>query len=58
LEKDGLILSYYKDAGGRQRRYYTITERGKKQLSEEKVQWQKFSMAVTKVIGGEIDAFA
>ena len=58
LENDGLIRSYYMEAGGRQRRYYAITERGKKQLSEEKMQWQKFSIAVTKVIGGGINAFA
>lgn len=58
MENDGLVLSYCKETDGRQRRYYSITERGKKQLQEEKIQWQRFSFAVTKVIGGEANALA
>ncbi len=58
LENDGHVRSYYKEKDGRQRRYYAITERGIKQLGEEKVQWERFSFAVKRVIGGEANAFA
>lgn len=58
LENDGHVRSYYKEKDGRQRRYYAITDRGKKQLAEEKVQWERFSFAVKKVIGGEANALA
>ncbi len=58
LENDGHVRSYHKEKEGRKRRYYAITERGKKQLVEEKAQWEQFSFAVKKVIGGEANAFA
>ena len=51
LENEGYIRSYYKEKDGRQRRYYAITDRGIKQLAEEKEQWKRFSFAVNKVIG-------
>lgn len=58
LENEGYIRSYYRKKDGRQRRYYTITDRGIKQLAEEKEQWKRFSFAVNKVIGGEANAIA
>ena len=58
LEKDGNVRSYLMENEGRQRRYYAITERGAKQLAEEKHQWERFSFAVKKVIGGEVHALA
>ena len=36
LENDGYIRSYYKEKDGRQRRYYTVTDRGIKQFAESK----------------------
>ncbi|NLY70805.1 MAG: PadR family transcriptional regulator [Clostridiales bacterium] len=58
LENEGYIRSYYKESDGRKRRYYTITKKGVKQLAEEKAQWERFSFAVNKVIGGEVNAIA
>ena len=58
LENEGYITSYHKEKDGRQRRYYTITALGEKQLTDEKVQWNKFAMAVNRVIGGEVNAIA
>jgi PadR family transcriptional regulator PadR len=58
LENDGYVTSYYKEKDGRQRRYYTITTQGEKQLIREKAQWKRFSIAVNQVIGGEINALA
>ena len=47
------MRAYEKEEGGRKRRYYTLTDRGRKQLSEEKEQWHAFQTAVGRVIGGE-----
>ena len=58
LEKEGYITSYYKEVDGRQRRYYKITRTGLRQLEEEKAQWEEFSLAVNRVIGGGVHAFA
>lgn len=53
LEGDGAVRAYEKEEGGRKRRYYTLTDRGRKQLTEEKEQWHAFQKAMGQVIGGE-----
>lgn len=54
LENKGYLTSY-KEQGdrGRKRKYYSITKSGIKQLVEEEYQWEEFSTAIKKVIGGE-----
>lgn len=39
LEKDGLVTTQWKLSDGRMRKYYKITEAGKKELAEERKQW-------------------
>lgn len=57
LENDGYVESYkVKGDRGRDRKYYKITRKGKKQLAKEKEKWNIFSMSVNKVIGGELYA--
>ena len=59
MENAGLLKSYRKEAeNGKQRKYYSITALGVKKLSEEKKQWEVFSLSVNKVIGGKSHAFA
>lgn len=42
LEESGCITSYWGDENsGARRRYYSITEEGKKILTENKVDWEK-----------------
>ena len=36
----------------KKRKYYAITEKGKKQLKEKKEEWKIFSNGINKVIGG------
>lgn len=56
LEKNGYLKSYKIEGDrGRARKYYKITENGKKQLIDERTQWTLFSSSVEKVIGGELD---
>ncbi|NMP37579.1 MAG: PadR family transcriptional regulator [Clostridiales bacterium] len=52
LEKDGCLESYWCEAEGRNRKYYKITEKGLKQLVRKQEEWQVFSAAVGKVLGG------
>lgn len=58
LENNGFLRSYMAKGGtGKERKYYQITLKGKKQLSEEKKQWEAFSLSVNKVLGGGTHAF-
>ncbi len=58
LENIGYVKSYMaKGDTGKERRYYSITKKGAKQLVEEKKNWELFSAAVNKVTGGEAHAF-
>ena len=54
MEGAGLVKSYRKEAeNGKSRKYYSITSGGIKRLAEERRQWQEFTTAVNKVVGGE-----
>lgn len=52
LEEKGLITSYWDETGVKRRKYYAITEKGKKQLKEKEEEWKIFSHGINKVIGG------
>ena len=52
LEEKGLITSYWDETGAKRRKYYAITEKGKKQLKEKEEEWKIFSDGINKVIGG------
>lgn len=41
-------------SGGRQRKYYAITDRGLKRLDEKKKEWSFFSGAVNEVVFGAV----
>lgn len=59
LENKGYVKSYISKANtGKERKYYRITNSGRKQLAEEKEKWERFSVSINKVIGGGIHAFA
>ena len=51
LEELGCILSYWGDENsGARRRYYAITDAGKKLLEENKKEWDEISILVKKLI--------
>lgn len=53
LENEKAIESYWVDAeNGKKRKYYRITNSGKKLLSDKKKEWKVYTNAVNKVIGG------
>ena len=51
LESDLLVESFWSDEGGRNRKYYRITEKGRKQLEEKKKEWALFRTTLDQVIG-------
>lgn len=59
LENNGFVKSYIaKGDNGKDRKYYRITNQGKKQFDDEKKKWEVFSHSVNRVIGGQSHAFA
>ncbi len=50
MEKEGLLASQWKMSdGGRLRRYYRITENGRRALDSERRQWQSVIKALAKL---------
>ncbi len=56
LEKEGFLTSHWVESeeNGRKRKYYQITEKGIKELASQKKEWEEYSKAVGKVLGGEL----
>lgn len=51
LEEAGFIVSYWGDENsGARRRYYAISEEGRKLINENKEDWKIFSKAISKLI--------
>ena len=51
LEADGFVEAYWDEVEGRKRKYYRITERGRRQLKEKKREWGAFRTAVDRILG-------
>ena len=55
MQNQGLLNSYDQDTeNGKRRKYYRITEKGRKQLVSEKEEWRSFTASVNRVIGGSL----
>ncbi len=53
LEQENLIKSYWEETESkRKKRFYSITDDGKKVLKKEKNEWKKYSNYVNNIIGG------
>lgn len=52
LEANNLITSYWNETATKKRKYYAITEKGKKSLKEKEEEWKIFSDSINQVIGG------
>ncbi|TSA86863.1 PadR family transcriptional regulator [Deinococcus detaillensis] len=53
LEAEQLVESSETEVGGRVRREYRLTERGRKELTRAQGDWQRQIRAVSAVMGGE-----
>ncbi len=50
MEEKHYLTSYEKEAGGKLRKYYSITRNGKKYLKSKKEEWQTYQTAVLDVL--------
>lgn len=56
LSQNGLITSYWGEEGaGARRRYYKITEEGKKQWAERSQEWQETRRLLDALLAVEVD---
>ena len=54
LQKDDCLEVYDRECGGRNRRYYKITEKGTAQLNLYKAEWASYSSKITRIFSGRI----
>ena len=52
LQKEDLCRTYDQPYQGRNRRYYSITEKGEAQLLEYRKQWEDYKRAINKLMDG------
>ena len=53
LEEENYLDCYWEDSeSGRKQKYYSLTDKGKKELAKQQREWMTFSTAVAKVIQG------
>jgi len=59
MEREGLLESYWVDAGPKRRRkYYRVTAKGLEVLERKQAEWRRFSAAVNDVLGMAPNAMA
>lgn len=51
LESEHEVETYWSESEGRKRKYYVITEQGRRKLGQKKEEWSLFSTTVNRVIG-------
>ena len=54
LQKDGSLRTYDKTLQGRNRRYYTVTEKGREQFQQFYDQWKRMRVKIDEVMDGGI----
>lgn len=47
LQKDGNLIVYDMECGGRNRRYYKITDSGREKLTEYRREWEDYSTKIS-----------
>lgn len=52
MEEKQLVSAYEQEAGGKLRKYYSLTKKGKGVLKEKEAEWNKYATAVNGVMGG------
>ena len=52
LQKDGCLAVYDQECGGRNRRYYKVTEKGMAQLNLYRIEWKNYSGKILRLFEG------
>jgi len=53
LQKDDCLAVYDMEFGGRNRRYYKVTQKGLLQLNLYKTEWKLYSTRISTIFGGK-----
>ena len=53
LQKDGCLRVYDRECGGRNRRYYRITDEGRKKLDDYRREWDDYSSKISELFSEE-----
>lgn len=54
MQGEGLVSTYLMEsATGAPRKYYTITEQGRRILASQRAEWRDFQNSVENILGGE-----
>ena len=53
LETDGYLTTYSEEFQGRKRKYYSITEDGRKQLEYLRKEWREYRDTIDDIVEGE-----
>jgi DNA-binding PadR family transcriptional regulator len=51
MEAEQWVEAYWQEAEGRKRKYYRLTDSGRRQLQDKKQEWRLFRNAVDRVLG-------
>ena len=54
LEEKGLLVVYEQEAGGKTRKYYSLTKQGRTLLEKKTEEWKEYSAAVASVLALEV----
>lgn len=54
LEKKNYISHYWINRGNKKRKYYSITQEGKKHLKSKMKEWQIFTEGINQILGGAL----
>lgn len=54
LQKDECLETYDQEYGGRNRRYYKLTEKGMAQLNLYKIEWRNYSTKISRLFEGGV----
>lgn len=50
MEEKNLLTVYEREAGGKVRKYYSITKEGRGVLSQKKAEWESYARAVARIM--------
>lgn len=53
LQKEEYLITYDRPFNGRNRRYYSVTEKGRSKLLEYKYDWQAYKANIDKIMTGD-----
>lgn len=54
LERDGLIAGDWREADGRRRKYYRLTDEGRQRLAQEESELRTFAGAILRMLDGKV----